>query len=78
MLGNFSIHSFVELGLMNYLLTFIAVFALLGFGMLAWRWREVHPADVLPGVPAAPQPRRPEPALQPGVAQASVLEGEVR
>jgi cytochrome c-type biogenesis protein CcmF len=40
-LGNFSIHSFVELGLMNYLLAFIAVFALLGFGMLIWRWREI-------------------------------------
>ena len=40
-LGNFSIHSFVELGLMNYLLAFIATFALLGFGMLAWRWRQI-------------------------------------
>ncbi|HMO57218.1 MAG TPA: cytochrome c biogenesis protein CcsA [Roseiflexaceae bacterium] len=40
-LGNFSIHSFVELGLMNYLLTFIAIFALLGFGMLAARWRSI-------------------------------------
>jgi cytochrome c-type biogenesis protein CcmF len=40
-LGNFSIHSFVELGLMNYLLAFIATFALLGFGMLLWRWRQI-------------------------------------
>lgn len=40
-LGNFSIHSFVELGLMNYLLGFIGLFALLGFGMLAWRWRSI-------------------------------------
>jgi cytochrome c-type biogenesis protein CcmF len=40
-LGNFSIHSFVELGLMNYLLAFILTFALLGFGMLGWRWRQI-------------------------------------
>ncbi len=37
-LGNFSVHSFVELGLMSYLVIFIAVFAALGFGLLAWRW----------------------------------------
>jgi cytochrome c-type biogenesis protein CcmF len=40
-LGNFSIHSFVELGLMNYLLAFIGIFALLGLGMLVWRWRQI-------------------------------------
>lgn len=40
-LGNFSVHSFVELGLMNYLLAFIGIFALLGFGMLGWRWRKI-------------------------------------
>jgi cytochrome c-type biogenesis protein CcmF len=40
-LGNFSIHSFVELGLMNYLLGFIGIFALLGFGLIGWRWRQI-------------------------------------
>lgn len=40
-LGSFSVHSFVELGLMNYLLAFIGLFAVLGFGMLAWRWRSI-------------------------------------
>jgi cytochrome c-type biogenesis protein CcmF len=40
-LGNFSIHSFVDLGLMGYLVGFIALFGVLGFGMLVWRWREV-------------------------------------
>ena len=40
-LGNFSIHSFVELGLMGYLVGFIAIFALIGLGMLIWRWREI-------------------------------------
>lgn len=40
-LGKFSVHSFVELGLMGYLVVFIVGFALLGFGMLAWRWRAI-------------------------------------
>lgn len=40
-LGNFSIHSFVDLGLMNFLLVFITLFAILGFGMLLWRWRQI-------------------------------------
>ncbi len=40
-LGEFSVHSFVELGLMGYLVGFIVLFAALGFGMLAWRWRQI-------------------------------------
>lgn len=40
-LGDFSVHSFVELGLMRYLVFFIAFFGLLGFGMLVWRWRSI-------------------------------------
>ena len=40
-LGKFSVHSFVELGLMGYLVIFIVGFALLGFGLLAWRWRAI-------------------------------------
>jgi len=40
-LGKFSVHSFVELGLMGYLVFFIIGFALLGFGLLAWRWRSI-------------------------------------
>ncbi len=40
-LGNFSVHSFVELGLMGYLVVFIALFAGLGLGLLAWRWRSI-------------------------------------
>ena len=40
-LGKFSVHSFVELGLMGYLVVFIVGFALLGFGLLAWRWRDI-------------------------------------
>ena len=38
--GRVSIHSFVELGLMRYLLAFLLGFALLGFGALVWRWRD--------------------------------------
>ena len=40
-LGSFSVHSFVDLGLMNYLLAFIGLFAALGFGMLLWRWQTI-------------------------------------
>ncbi len=39
--GQVSIHSFVELGLMRYLVAYLAVFASLGFGMLAWRWQTI-------------------------------------
>jgi cytochrome c-type biogenesis protein CcmF len=41
-LGDFSVHSFVELGLMGYLVVFIVLFAALGAGLLAWRWREIE------------------------------------
>lgn len=40
-LGNFSVHSFVELGLMNYLIMFIVIFAVIGLGMLAWHWQKI-------------------------------------
>lgn len=40
-LGEFSVHSFVELGLMGYLVVFIVIFAVLGFGMLAWHWQKI-------------------------------------
>jgi cytochrome c-type biogenesis protein CcmF len=40
-LGEFSVHSFVELGLTRYLVGFIVIFAVLGFGMLTWRWRSI-------------------------------------
>lgn len=49
-LGQFSVHSFVELGLMGYLVAFIAGFGLLGFGLLAWRWREVGRRVLYSGV----------------------------
>jgi cytochrome c-type biogenesis protein CcmF len=39
--GQASVHSFVELGLLNYLIVYIVTFALLGFGLLFWRWRDI-------------------------------------
>ncbi len=41
-LGELSVHSFVELGLMGYLVGFIVIFAALGFGMVAWRWHSIE------------------------------------
>ncbi len=43
-LADFSVHSFVDLGITGWLVFNMAFFALLGFGMLAWRWREI-PAE---------------------------------
>ena len=44
-LGDVSVHSFVDLGLYNQLLLWIGSIGLLGFGLLAWRWRDL-PAPV--------------------------------
>ena len=49
-LGDVSVHSFVDLGLYNQLLLWIATIGGLGFGLLAWRWRDL-PAPATP--PAA-------------------------
>ena len=40
-LGDVSVHSFVDLGLYNQLLLWIGTIGLLGFGLLAWRWRDL-------------------------------------
>ncbi|GAB5536673.1 MAG: cytochrome c biogenesis protein CcsA [Rubricoccaceae bacterium] len=47
-LGDVSVHSFVDLGLYNQLLLWISTIGVLGFGLLIWRWRE------LPAPPAPP------------------------
>ena len=49
-LGDVSVHSFVDLGLYNQLLIWIGTIGLLGFGLLAARWRDL-PAPAAP--PAA-------------------------
>ena len=40
-LGDVSVHSFVDLGLYNQLLIWMAVIAVAGFGLFAWRYREL-------------------------------------
>ncbi len=40
-LGDVSVHSFVDLGLYNQLLVWIVSIGALGFGLLAWRWRDL-------------------------------------
>ena len=44
-LSDFSVHSFVDLGITGWLVFDMMFFLLLGFGMLLWRWREI-PTEV--------------------------------
>ena len=43
-LADFSVHSFVDLGITGWLVAIIVGALAIGFGMLAWRWREI-PVD---------------------------------
>ncbi|MEM0962588.1 MAG: cytochrome c biogenesis protein CcsA [Bacteroidota bacterium] len=40
-LGDVSVHSFVDLGLYNQLLLWISTVGAVGFGLLLWRWRDL-------------------------------------
>jgi cytochrome c-type biogenesis protein CcmF len=40
-LADFSVHSFVDLGITGWLVANLAAFAVIGFAGLAWRWREI-------------------------------------
>ena len=40
-LSSFSVHSFVEEGLKWVMTSFLAILAILGFGVVAWRWRDI-------------------------------------
>lgn len=40
-LSNFSVHSFVEEGLKNLMITLLAIITFGGFGALVWRWRDI-------------------------------------
>jgi cytochrome c-type biogenesis protein CcmF len=40
-LADFSVHSFVDLGITGWLVANLAVFFVLGFAALVWRWREI-------------------------------------
>ncbi len=44
-LSDFSVHSFVDLGISSWLVFIMGFFLLLAVAMLAWRWREI-PAEV--------------------------------
>ncbi len=44
-LSNFSVHSFVDLGITGWLVVNMAVFVVLAIGMMLWRWREI-PAEI--------------------------------
>jgi len=47
-LGDFSVHSFVDLGINGLLITFVLFYGLLGFGLYAWRMGRRRPAAVNP------------------------------
>ena len=49
-LGDISVHSFVDLGLYNQLLIWILTIAVLGFGLFAYRYRELPTPDKEPEV----------------------------
>lgn len=49
-LGDVSVHSFVDLGLYNQLLLWILSIVGLGLGLLAWRWRELPTPAAPPAV----------------------------
>ena len=49
-LGDLSVHSFVDLGLYNQLLLWILTMGLLGFGFFAWRFRELPKVDKEPNI----------------------------
>jgi cytochrome c-type biogenesis protein CcmF len=44
-LGDVSVHSFVDLGLSGQLVIWIGVMTALGVGLLAWRWKEIPRPD---------------------------------
>ena len=45
-LADFSVHSFLDLGITGYLVAFIAVFAAMGLGLFAWRFRSISAGAV--------------------------------
>jgi cytochrome c-type biogenesis protein CcmF len=49
-LGDVSVHSFVDLGLYNQLLVWIGTIFGLGFGLYAWRYRELPKPDHPPAI----------------------------
>jgi cytochrome c-type biogenesis protein CcmF len=44
-LADFSVHSFIDLGITGWLVAILATFILLSVGLLAWRWRSIPVVD---------------------------------
>ncbi|MEP6994565.1 MAG: cytochrome c biogenesis protein CcsA [Acidobacteriota bacterium] len=44
-LADFSVHSFIDLGITGWLIGILATFITLSAGLLAWRWRSIPVAD---------------------------------
>src|SRR5450830_1113028 len=59
-LADFSVHSFIDLGITGWLVGIILVFLVGGLGLLAWRWREI---PVVSDVDAATGKEKEEPFL---------------
>ncbi|MGZ6972034.1 MAG: cytochrome c biogenesis protein CcsA, partial [Thermoanaerobaculia bacterium] len=59
-LADFSVHSFIDLGITGWLVGIILVFLVGGLGLLAWRWREI---PVVPEVDASTGKEKEEPFL---------------
>ena len=59
-LADFSVHSFIDLGITGWLVGIIVVFLVGGLGLLAWRWREI---PVVSDVDAATGKEKEEPFL---------------
>ena len=57
-LADFSVHSFVDLGITGWLVGIIVVFFFGGLGLLAWRWKEIptEEAALEDGSPAGEEP----------------------
>ena len=59
-LADFSVHSFIDLGITGWLVGIIVVFLVGGLGLLAWRWKEI---PVVSDVDAATGKEKEEPFL---------------
>ena len=52
-LADFSVHSFVDLGISAWLVADIALFGLLALAMIAWRWREIPTEENTRSIPSS-------------------------
>lgn len=66
-LGDFSVHSFVDLGINGLLIAFVVVYGLLGFGLYAWRMGRRKPS------PEASSPEASSPEASSGLTREYVM-----